>query len=463
MPGQPALRLLPSVDRVLGALDRRGVLGEFPRRAVTLCVREAVEHARRQIREGAGGVPIEAIVDDAEARLRSRFGTSLRHAINASGIILHTNLGRAPLCAAAREAVADAAGYSTLEVDLATGGRGSRHAHLEGLLLLVTRAEAGFAVNNAAGAVVLSLASIAGDRQVAVSRGELVEIGGSFRMPDVMRESGARLAEVGTTNRTYLADYETAIDRGAAVLLKVHRSNFTQTGFTHDVAVGDLVALGARRGVPVIYDLGSGCLVDLTKAGLPAEPTVQDAVEAGPDLVLFSGDKLLGGPQAGLVVGRGDAVERARRHPLARAFRLDKLDLAALAATLRVYVDPEAAWREIPVLSLLGRPVAERRRLARRLAAVLRTRLGAAASVRVVETEGQVGGGSLPGVAIPSFAVALQPAAGQPEQWARQLREASLPVIGVVRDDELLLDVLALLPGDHRALPRLCQRLIASS
>ena len=458
-------RGLPSVDRVIGALEGRGLLTAFPRRAATLCARQVLDDARRRLREGAEEASAQAtpsaIVDQAEALLRRRFGTTLRRAINASGIILHTNLGRAPLSAAAQAAVAGAAmGYSTLEIDLATGERGSRHIHLEALLTATTGAEAGFAVNNAASAVVLALRALASDRAVVLARGELVEIGGSFRMPDVMQQSGARLIEVGTTNRTYLSDYEAALGADAAVLLKVHKSNFTVSGFVHDVSPGDLVILGRRHGVPVVYDLGSGCLVDLAAVGLPQEPMVQAAVAAGADLVIFSGDKLLGGPQAGVIVGARAAVERCRRHPLARAVRLDKLDLAALAATLRAYLDPAQAWREIPILAMLARPPVSRRRRAVRLARALARVLGDEASVTVIETIGEMGGGALPGAPIPSHAVVIRPTTDRPGEWAARLRSGSTPVVGVVRDDALLLDVLALLPGEDRLLPALFQPLV---
>jgi L-seryl-tRNA(Ser) seleniumtransferase len=458
--GPTALRRLPSVDRLLRTLEARGVVGAFPRRAAVACAREVLDAARRRARKGAPDVQEGALTAEIEALLRRRFGGTLRRAINASGIILHTNLGRAPLGAAAAAAVAAAAtGYSTLEIDLETGERGSRHAHLERLLTTVTGAEAGIAVNNAAAAVTLSLAALAAGREVVVSRGELIEIGGSFRMPEVMVQSGARLAEVGTTNRTYLADYEAALDRGGAALLKVHRSNFTQRGFVCDVPLGDLVALGRRRQVPVVYDLGSGCLVDLRRVGLPAEPLVQEAVAAGADLILFSGDKLLGGPQAGLIVGRSGAVGRCRGHALARAVRLDKLDLAALVATLRAYVDPERAWEEIPVLALLRRTPGARRRAAGRLARAVAARVGSAAAVDVVQTEGEVGGGALPGVTIPSSAVRIRPASGRPDGWAARLRGAPTPVIGTVRGQALLLDVLAVLPGEERRLPGLLEPL----
>jgi L-seryl-tRNA(Ser) seleniumtransferase len=461
MTGDQALRQLPSVGRVLRELETRGVIEQFSRKAATLCAREAVDAVRRRMRAGRIASPAEGIViDEAEALLRTRFGTTLRRVINATGVILHTNLGRAPLSVTAQAAVAAVAeGYSTLEIDLTTGERGSRQAHVENLLAAATGAEAGFVVNNAALGVVLSLAALAGGRDVAVSRGELVEIGGSFRMPEVMLQSGARMVEIGTTNRTYLADYEAAVERGAAAILKVHRSNFTQRGFVHDVAVADLVALGRRRGVPVIFDIGSGCLVDLTVIGLPAEPTVQEAVAAGVDLVIFSADKLLGGPQAGIVAGLRPAVDRCRRHPLARAARIDKLGLAALVATLRAYLAPETVWREIPILEMLSRTPTQRRRQASRLARAVSQVLGPAASVEVVETEGEVGGGSLPGVAVPSFAVVIRPRDGRPDAWAHLLREGPVPVIAIVRHDALLLDVMALLPGDDRALPGLLRPL----
>jgi L-seryl-tRNA(Ser) seleniumtransferase len=453
MDARARLRGLPSVDRVVGALQARGWLVGLPRRAATLCAREVLAETRRRLRGGAAGPTHDAIIAQTAALLRRRFEGSLRRVINATGVVLHTNLGRAPLSAAARAAAAEAAvGYSTLEIDLEQGGRGSRHVHVQELLTAVTGAEAGFAVNNNAAAVVLALAALAGGRQVVVGRGELVEIGGSFRMPDVMAQSGARLVEVGTTNRTYLSDYEAGLGPEGALLLKVHRSNFTVKGFVHDVPLAELVDLGRRRHVPVVYDLGSGCLVDLRAVGLPHEPVVQSAVAAGADLVLFSGDKLLGGPQAGLIVGRREAVERCRRHPLARAVRLDKLNLAALAATLRLYLDAGQAWREIPILAMLKTPPADRRRRAARLCRVIGRAVGRAATCAVVETAGEMGGGTLPDVAIPSFGVAIRPADGRPDALAARLRIAPTPVIAVVRDDAVVLDVLALLPRDDRVL-----------
>jgi len=458
------LRRLPSVDRVVRMLHARGSIEGLPRRAATLCAREVLDDARRRLRGGAAEVTPDAIVTQAAALLRRRFEGSLRRVVNATGVVLHTNLGRAPLSGEARLAAAEAAvGYSTLEIDLEHGGRGSRHAHVEGLLTAVTGAEAGFAVNNNAAAVVLALAALAEGREVVVGRGELVEIGGSFRMPDVMTQSGARLVEVGTTNRTYLRDYEGALGPSSALFLKVHRSNFTVKGFVHDVPLAELVELGRRSRVAVAYDLGSGCLVDLGTVGLPHEPMVQEAVAAGADVVLFSGDKLLGGPQAGLIVGRREAVERCRRHPLARAVRLDKLDIAALAATLRPYLDPQHAWRDIPILGLLSTPPAARRRHAARLSRALTKALGKGATCTVIGTSGEMGGGTLPDVPIPSFGVAIRPATGRPELLAASLRAAPTPVIGMVRDDALVLDVLALLPGDDRLLVAQVARAVAGA
>ncbi len=452
----PPLRLLPSVDRVVEELRRRGLLDAFSRRAATLAVQHAVDEARRALREGGGGVEHEAIADRAAAVLRRQFGGGPRRVINASGIILHTNLGRAPLSVAAQAALGEvSSGYCALEIDLESGERGSRAAHVEPLLTALTGAEAGFAVNNAAAAVVLALAALATGREVLVGRGELVEIGGGFRLPDVMRASGARLVEVGTTNRTYLSDYARALGEQTGMLLKVHRSNFSQSGFVQDVALSELVELGRSRDVPVVHDLGSGCLVDTVRVGLPAEPMVQASVAQGADLVIFSGDKLLGGPQAGVIVGRRATTDRCRSHPMARAARLDKLNLAALVATLRAHLDQDRAWKEIPILAMLARAPGARRALARRLARGVLGAVGGAASVDVVPTHGEVGGGALPGASIPSWAVRISPVSARPEDWAARLRTGSVPVLGFMREGALHLDVLALLPGEERRIPAL--------
>jgi L-seryl-tRNA(Ser) seleniumtransferase len=367
--------------------------------------------------------------------------------INATGVILHTNLGRAPLSPAAEAAVASIlTGYSTLEIEPRTGRRGSRHYHVEALLTRLTGAEAGIAVNNNAGAVLLALTALGRGRQVIVSRGELVEIGGSFRLPEVMAQSGATLVEVGTTNRTYVADYARALSPQTGLLLKVHRSNFVQSGFVHEASAEELVDLGRRHAVPVMFDLGSGCLVDLRAHGVPYEPTVQEAVGTGCDIVAFSGDKLLGGPQAGIIVGRASAVEQTRAHPLARALRMDKLGYAALAATLREYLDPAAAWERVPVLRMLGASLEALRTAAGRLRDRLRPLVPPSWQLGVEETAAAVGGGSLPEAHLPSFAVALT-GEGLVEV-DRRLRDHDPPVFARLSENRLLLDMRTVLPGD---------------
>jgi len=338
--------------------------------------------------------------------------------LNATGVLVHTNLGRAPLPAAALERVAAVAGYSNLELDLDTGSRGSRHDHLAPLLRRLTGGEAALAVNNNAGALLLALAALAEGREVVVSRGELIEIGDGFRIPDVLARSGARLVEVGTTNRTRAADYEAAIGPDTALLLRVHQSNFRVVGFTEQPRVAELAAVAARHGVPLLDDLGSGALVDVD-----GEPTPAASLAAGADLVCFSGDKLLGGPQAGIVAGRADLVELLRRHPLQRALRADKLALAALEGTLALYLDrPD----EIPVVRMLREPVEDVRARAERLAA--------ATGGEIEETVARVGGGALPLAELPSFACAVE------EDLAAALRDGEPPVIAVVRDGRTLLD-----------------------
>jgi len=342
--------------------------------------------------------------------------------LNATGVIVHPNLGRAPLPHAAVERLlATACGYSNLEYDLDAGSRGSRQDHLAAVLGQLTGAESALVVNNNAAAVLLALAALAEGREVVVSRGELVEIGDGFRIPDVLSRSGARLVEVGTTNRTRAEDYERAIGPDTALLLRVHQSNFRVVGFTELPTTAELAAVALRHGLPLVDDLGSGALVPM-----PDEPQVRDALAAGADLVCFSGDKLLGGPQAGIVVGRAELVERLRRHPLQRALRADKLTLAALEGTLALYLDPERAAREIPVLLMLAEPVEDVRDRAARLADLT----GGA----VEETVARVGGGALPLAELPSFACALE------EALAASLRQGEPPVVGVVRDGKLLLD-----------------------
>jgi L-seryl-tRNA(Ser) seleniumtransferase len=445
--GVADLRKLPSVERLLQHLEAAN--SGLPRALLVEAARAAVEATRERLLRGdAVSVEVASIVESALRIARTRGTPTLTRAVNATGIILHTNLGRAPLSVRAAQAAADVmAGYSTLEIDRDTGRRGSRHQHVEPLLTRLSGAEAATAVNNNAGAVLLALSALARGKEVIVSRGELVEIGGSFRLPDVMVQSGARLVEVGTTNRTYARDYERAVTHETGLLLKVHRSNFVVSGFVHEASPPELAEIGRRHGIPVMFDLGSGCLVDLRSRGLPYEPTVQDAVGMGCDLVTFSGDKLLGGPQAGLVVGRAKFVEMVRAHPLARALRMDKLDHAALGATLSAYLDPSTVWDEIPVLRLLTRSHDELRAAAEELRDALRASAPASWQIEVEPTTSEVGGGALPEAHLPSYAVAVRTPTSLEEQELT-LRVHNPPVFARISEQALLLDVRALLPGD---------------
>ena len=413
------LRDLPSVDRLLGD----DVLAAAPRPLAVAAARAALERARDTIRDG--GDPGD-VVASARAELERLAAPALRRVLNATGVIVHTNLGRAPLAPAALARVVDVAGsYSNLELDLESGTRGSRQAHVAAALARLTGAEAALVVNNNAAAVLLALAALAEGREAVVSRGELLEIGDGFRIPDVLARSGARMIEVGTTNRTRAADYEHAIGPETALLLRVHQSNFRIVGFTEIPTTEELAAVARAAGLVLVDDLGSGSLADVGD-----EPTAASSLAAGADLVCFSGDKLLGGPQAGIVVGRADLVERLRRHPLQRALRADKLTLAALEGTLALHEDPERARREIPVLRMLDEPVGQVRERAERLAGLI--------GGEVEETVARVGGGALPLSELPSAACAIE------ESLAALLRVGDPPVIGVVRDGRLLLDARTL-------------------
>jgi L-seryl-tRNA(Ser) seleniumtransferase len=429
------LRALPSIEQLLRRPSLEPRLSSVPRARAVAALRLAVERVRARLLRGEARPFDDADVDEA---LRTLATPNLRPVLNATGVVLHTNLGRAPLAPEAVARMAEVArGYSNLEYDLDEGERGSRYAPLVPLLKELTGAEDALVVNNCAGAALLVLATLASGREGIVSRGELVEIGGGFRVPDVMRQSGAKLVEVGTTNRTRLADYEQALTPDTGVLLKVHRSNFAVVGFTEEVEVAELSALGRRRGVPVFQDLGSGALVPLEGPGLTREPTVRDAVAAGADVVAFSGDKLLGGPQAGIVVGRAELVARVKKHPLTRALRVDKMTVAALEATLELYRDgrPEA----VPTYRLLTQPPEVLRARATRLLALLQ---GRGVSARVEEVSGQVGGGAMPLARLPSHACVLT--LGEPAEYLERLRGARVPVIARMSDGEVLLDVRCL-------------------
>ena len=421
-PAADALRALPAVERLASEL------GDLPHEVAVAAARAAVA-ARREAIEAGTATGADGLVEDARARAELAMRASLRRVLNATGVIVHTNLGRAPLPDAARdELVQIAAGYSNLEFEVEAGRRGSRQAHVEGLLRELTGAEAAMAVNNCAAAVLLAAAALAGGRDLVVSRGQLVEIGGSFRIPDVVAQSGARLVEVGTTNRTRLSDYERALGAETGAILRAHQSNFRTLGFVEEVGIADLCALG----VPVIDDVGSGALAQ----GVPeieGEPPVRRSVAAGAAIVCFSGDKLLGGPQAGLLVGTEAAVAACRAHPLARAMRIDKLSLAALEATLRLYRDPALARREIPVLRMLTADREELERRATRMSEVI-------PGARVIEASAKVGGGALPLLELEGPVCAIDPAPLALDELTARLRAGEPPLIGRAREGWLLLD-----------------------
>jgi L-seryl-tRNA(Ser) seleniumtransferase len=419
----------------------------MPEAAVTELVRQRLEEARQAIAEGQQCPPTGALVESILARADVLLHPTLRRVINAGGVIIHTNLGRAPLSKEARAAMEDASrGYSNLEFDLEEGERGSRFVHLEAVLCQITGAQAALAVNNNAAAVLLGLTALCRGREVIISRGQAVEIGGGFRIPEVMRQSGAYLVEVGTTNRTYLRDYEEAIGENTAALLRVHASNFRVVGFTESTPLADMARVAHEHDLLLLDDIGSGCLIDTAQFGLAAEPTVQESLAAGADLVFFSGDKLLGGPQAGIIVGRKELVERLRRHPLARALRMDKGSIAALAATAIHYLRGEA-MQKVPVWQMISMPLDVVQRRASRWARAI------GAPARVVDGRSMVGGGSLSEESLPTRLVAIAPPgeAGATE-LARRLRLGRPPVVARIEHDRLLLDPRTVLPEEDASL-----------
>ncbi len=436
------LRSLPSVDRLLAHPDVVPLLARHARAAVTDALRDALAAARQAIAAGAAVPDAVALVADAAARLAALTAPQLRPVINATGVVLHTNLGRAPLADAAVAALtAVAAQPCALELELAGGGRGERDAAVAAQLAALTGAEAALVVNNNAAAVLLALNTLAEGREVIVSRGELIEIGGAFRLPDVCAKSLVTLREVGTTNRTHAADYARAIGAQTAVLLKVHPSNYRITGFTAAVPLAELAALGRAHGVPVIEDLGSGALVDLSRWGLPHEPVVAERLRQGADLVTFSGDKLLGGPQAGLIVGRADLIARLRANPLRRALRCDKLTLAALEATLCLYRTAPDLAAALPVLRLLTRPLAVLEALGRAALPLLGATLGAEYALALEPSEAAIGSGAQPTETLPSRAITVAHATLAPQAIAARFRAAAPPIIGTVRHGRFRLDL----------------------
>ena len=452
------LRQLPQVDDLLRHPELAAAVGTLPRSLAATVIRQVLAETRQIISatppESVAGTLDEAgLLRRLTQALAAAAQPSLRRVVNATGVIIHTNLGRSPLGEACLDQLLEVATYyNTLEYDLAKGARGSRQDHLEGLLKELTGAEGVLVVNNNAAGVLLSLNTLAQGKEVIISRGQLVEIGGSFRMPEIMAASGAILREVGTTNKTHLRDFERAITSETALLLKVHPSNYRIMGFTHEVPLAEMVALARRFNLLVVEDLGSGCLVDLSKYGLEKEPTVQDTLKGGADLVLFSGDKLLGGPQAGLVLGNREVVEDLKKNPLTRALRPDKMTLAGLEATLRLYLEEPRAVSAIPTLRLLTRPETELDHQARGLARKIKRQFSPRLTVEVVKTEGRAGGGSLPQAPLPSRALALSADLLSAQELEARLRHASTPVIARVERGVVLLDMRTLLPGDQEVL-----------
>jgi L-seryl-tRNA(Ser) seleniumtransferase len=437
---------LPAVDKVLRSEWGAALIARYGRALVLDAVRTAL--ARR--RDLGAGASVAEVVEQSAQILTRLVRPSQRRVFNLTGTVLHTNLGRAPLPEEAIAAAAEAMrGPSTLEYDLETGRRGERDDHVSGWLKRLTGAAAALAVNNNAGALVLALNALADGRETIVSRGELIEIGGSFRLPDIMARSGTRLREVGTTNRTHLADFAAAIGPQTGLILKAHTSNYAIEGFTAAVPATRLAALAREHAIPFVEDLGSGSLIDLAAWGLPHEPTVSEALAQGADLVTFSGDKLLGGPQAGLVVGRADLMATLTKNPLKRALRLDKIRLAALEAVLRLYADPDRLAERLPTLRLLARPAAEIDALARRLLPVVAQALEGVAEVGLIETRSQIGSGALPVSLLPSTALTLRPLGGRKsgaavDALARALRTLPVPVVGRIEAGAVVLDLRCL-------------------
>jgi L-seryl-tRNA(Ser) seleniumtransferase len=449
------LRRLPSVDQLVRRLAAEPGLAGLSRARLTATVRETLDAERRRVmQQGAPPADADTLAARVLAATQQAGLFSLRPVINATGVVLHTNLGRALLSDLARDRVAAvAAAYSNLELDLASKERGSRYSHVEALLRRLTDAEDALVVNNNAAAVLLALETLAHGREVIVSRGELIEIGGEFRIPDIMLRSGAVLREVGATNRTHLRDYAEAIGPNTALLLKVHTSNYRVIGFTAEVSSRELTELGRERGIPVMEDLGSGSLIDLRPWGFPYEPTVPEVVASGVDLVSFSGDKLLGGPQAGIVVGKRAVVSRLKKNPWNRALRIDKFTIAALEATLNAY-DAGTARDTVPTLRLLTEPLASIRSRARRLLRALGAETGQRLGAQVSEARSQVGGGALPTVELPTAGLSLGITDAAARALDAALRVGDPPVVGRLVDDRLFLDCRTVLPAQVPALAK---------
>lgn len=448
------LSSIPSVDELLRKDEIERLLFVYPRTAVVEGIREYLKEYRKlvlSLEEGADTAVIndEYLVNGIIDRVHEMMRNNLIKVVNATGIVLHTNLGRSPLSSGLKDSLWKiASGYSNLEMDLESGERGSRYSHVEDIICKLTGAPAAMVVNNNAAAVMLVLSTMAKGREVVVSRGQLVEIGGSFRVPDVMEQSGASLVEIGTTNKTHLSDYERAVNENTAALMKVHTSNYRILGFTSEVESEDLVKLGRKLGMPVIEDLGSGMLMELTQYGLPYEPTVQHAVKAGMDVVTFSGDKMLGGPQAGIIVGKKEYIDSMKKNPLTRAIRIDKLTLAALEGTLRLYLDSELAVKEIPVLKMLTYSGDELNKKAKRLIGKLKRSMGSTCGISIEDGFSEVGGGSMPLHKMPTRVIAINTQKVSLVEFENKLRQYKTPVVARIYRDRLILDVRTIMEDE---------------
>lgn len=440
---QKLLVSLPSVDEILKSDKGLQWQESFPRRYVLKAIREIIEEKRQAIlRDELKEISMESMLPDIQHRVEKLSSFSLKPVINATGVVIHTNLGRSVLSEEILGNVKKVAcGYSNLEYDLDKGERGKRYSHIQRVLNEITGAESSLIVNNNAAAVFVCLTALAKGKEVIVSRGELVEIGGSFRVPDVMSSSGAILREVGTTNKTHLHDYEKAINENTALLLKVHQSNFRTIGFTKQVEIGDLATLGRKHNIPVMFDLGSGCLIDLKPYGVHIEPTVQDTVKSGCDIVTFSGDKLLGGPQGGVIVGKAELVEKISKNPLMRAVRIDKLTLSAFEAVLMHYLDEEKAKKGIPTIKMLLQNVNEIKDRAKRIALRLRRELKEdIADIEVMADSSQSGGGALPEIEFKTYVIAIKSKKLSVNKLQERLRHGNPPIIARIKEDALIID-----------------------
>lgn len=461
-------RRLPAVGKLLAAPSLGELQETLPRSLVVNAVRQVLEEMRTALRDGwapdAQELSNDAIADRARDRALAMAMPSMRPAINATGVVLHTGLGRAVLPEPTVRAVeAVASGHSNLEIDPVSNVRRERNSHLEALLRDLTGAEAGFVVNNNAAAVLLALNTLASGREVIVSRGQLVEIGGSFRLPDIMSRAGVQLVEVGTTNRTRLSDYENAISDDTALILRVHRSNFRMIGFTSDVPLRDLVALGTSYAIPVVEDAGSGALIDLSEYGLGDEPLIPESISAGVDVVTFSGDKLLGGPQAGIIIGSREHVEAMAANPLARALRIDKLTVAALESTLRLYADTESLPHTVPALRYIMRPLQDIDRAARSLRRRLLPVVKQGAQVSIVDGVSEVGGGTMPGAYLPTKLVSIALPGMSSGDLAKEFRAGTPPVFGRVAEERLVLDLRTVQDIELPLLARVARKILSST